>query len=442
MSPEGNTGTQSQIHGIKPLTLGLVLFFVFNSLVVNLILTVVLHQESSLTEARALLTGQGGADSWKPMRLALQYVEMHPRQSLYDRIFFDWKIKFQYPPTSLLFLEPFKHSLLGDPTSTKIYLNWINAGLVLACALLTSRIYTLSLKLNGLSSSASRLDQWVQAVLPLGFALTFYPLLHGFTLGQIQVWIDFLFAAMVLAWMGKQKGLSGLLCGLICCIKPQFGLLYLWGLVRKQYSFVVGGSIVIVIFLGISLAVFGWTNHIDYLRVLSYISQHGESYYPNQSINGLLNRMLFNGNNLEWDGKNFPPANPWVQAGTLASILILVLTSLLPPQPKNFLAEWIDLLIAALAATMASPVAWDHHYGILLTIFAVSLPVTLKIGQGNVLGLAALGLAYTLCSNEYLFINQFAATSLNFLQSYLFIGALVLLIYLFHLKLSVATPLA
>ena len=32
--------------------------------------------------------------------------------------------------------------------------------------------------------------------------------------------------------------------------------------------------------------------HIDYLRVLSYMAERGEAYFPNQSVNGLLNRLM------------------------------------------------------------------------------------------------------------------------------------------------------
>src|SRR5260370_9651936 len=42
------------------------------------------------------------ADSWLPMRAALDWVRTAPDDSLYHEIFFDKHLKFQYAPTSLL----------------------------------------------------------------------------------------------------------------------------------------------------------------------------------------------------------------------------------------------------------------------------------------------------------------------------------------------------
>ena len=45
---------------------------------------------------------------------------------------------------------------------------------------------------------------------------------------------------------------------------------------------------------------------------------------PNQSVNGLVNRMLFNGNNLEWDAWHFAPPNAIVQLATMLTSALLI----------------------------------------------------------------------------------------------------------------------
>ena len=72
---------------------------------------------------------------------------------------------------------------------------------------------------------------------------------------------------------------------------------------------------------------------------------------------------------------------------------------------------------------MASPIAWEHHYGITLPIFAVLLAGSL----GNRRRLAWLAASYVLVSTFVSATNLLAATPLNLLQSSLFAGAIILL---------------
>src|SRR5262249_27549320 len=146
---------------------------------------------------------------------------------------------------------------------------------------------------------------------------------------------------------------------------------------------------------------FGLADHLDYLRVLSFMSQHGEGYYPNQSINGLLNRLMSITEprlyaNLEFFPDRFPPFNPWVYGGTLIAAVLVLLTALFPlPTLRRVRGRegWgrdrvIDFCIMALSATIASPIAWEHHYGILLPVFAVLL-ATAPASRGLLTWLAA-----------------------------------------------------
>ena len=128
--------------------------------------------------------------------------------------------------------------------------------------------------------------------------------------------------------------------------------------------------------LGASVLVFGFANHIDYLRVVSFLGERGEAYYPNHSINGLLNRIMGIADpaqykNLEFVAGQFPPFNPWVYGVTLASSIAILAGALLHRSTTGDPARLYDFCLMALSCTMASPIAWEHHYGILLPIFAV-----------------------------------------------------------------------
>ena len=150
-------------------------------------------------------------------------------------------------------------------------------------------------------------------------------------------------------------------------------------------------------------------------------------------MNGLLNRMLFNGNNLTWDAHSFAPYDQWVYLGTTLSSFFFVASALFWKRYRHQQAQLTDLSIAALSFTMASPVAWTHHYGIMLPIFALTLPATLAARLGAS-GLALLAGSYVLSSNYFQLTNDLGGTWLNLVQSYLFFGAVLLMICLYRLR--------
>ncbi len=209
-----------------------------------------------------------------------------------------------------------------------------------------------------------------------GFTLTFYPIVKAYTLGQLQVWINGLFAVALLCWALGWKSFSGFLVGLTCLMKPHYGLFLAWALLRAEWRFMAVCAATVAAGLGAAVLVFGFANHIDYLRVVSFLGERGEAYYPNHSINGLLNRIMSIADpeqykNLEFVAGHFPPFNPWVYGLTVSSSAAILAAALLHRSTTGDPARLYDFCLMALSCTMASPIAWEHHYGILLPIFAV-----------------------------------------------------------------------
>ena len=394
-------------------------------LIASLCINLVLHL-STPTGVETVWTHEGrfirsaqGADSWKAMEAARAYARDHS-QGLYEQVFFADAVKFQYPPTALL--------LIGDlerPALNRI--SWI-ATLIAAglAALILRRAIATSW---GQHQRRPRVGVALDALVVIA-ALTFYPLIKAYSLGQIQAWLNLLFAAMVLAWMAGARAIAGAALALMCLVKPTYGLLYLWGLLRRETRFVVSGALVIGAALAVSLWRYGVHDHVEYLQVLSYIARRGESFYANQSINGLLNRALFNGSNLDWQGHEFAPVNPVVYAGTMIAFVVFGVASL--RRPERSAGSAIDLAIASLWVTITAPVAWEHHYGILVAIYAAVTPfVIVQHPLGRYTG-AAMALGYLVAANYLQFTNRFADTWLNALQSYLLGAALLVWMLLYR----------
>src|SRR5215470_10650065 len=137
-------------------------------------------------------------------------------------------------------------------------------------------------------------------------------------------------------------------------------------------------------------------------------------------------------NSLGFNDNAFPPFNAWVYAGTLITSFIILSAALFRRGNQGDPDRTLDFCTMALSITIASPIAWEHHYGILLPVFAVLLASSL----GNRTRLVLIAVSYVLISNFFSIANMFALTILNVVQSYVFFAALVVLILLHRARLG------
>jgi len=79
-----------------------------------------------------------------------------------------------------------------------------------------------------------------------------------------------------------------------------------------------------------------------------------------------------------------------------------------------------------LATVMASPIAWESHYGLLPPLVAVLAPWALRVGATSQWPGGLLTASYLLAANFFAFTQRLAETSWNPLQSYLYFGALTI----------------
>jgi hypothetical protein len=97
----------------------------------------------------------------------------------------------------------------------------------------------------------------------------------------------------------------------------------------------------------------------------------------------------------------------------------------------------IDLAIIIAAATLASPVAWEHHYGAFLPLFALALPACLEPRlpgwkPGLILGASFLAMGVALLAPDSFFTSPWRGVA----ASHLYFGALMFFGLLLHLRRS------
>ena len=331
-------------------------------------------------------------DSWTPMRQAYAWLVRPHHGTLYQQVFFAGHVKFQYPPSSLLLfaIPDALHLPVSDLTLN--WIGWVSAaveaaatGLIVFVAARGSRWASVSPALHLICAVAAGLA-----------VFTFHSVLWSFSLGQIQAWLNACFALAVLAFLSGRQRLAGALVGAICLFKPQFALFLLWAILRRRWEFLAALAAVVATGLAASVAWFGIANHVDYLSAVSFMSRHGEALYTNVSVNGALNRLLGTSDPFMVDKHAFPPFNPVIYyISTAVSACLLATVFLFRGRSKGGLA---DFLAAGVVFTIASPIAWQHHLGILPPVFALlALALTGRSGARTATYAGFLAAAY-LCT--------------------------------------------
>jgi alpha-1,2-mannosyltransferase len=383
---------------------------------------------------QAFVSPTNKGDSWLPMMRALEFLRGPARDSLYHALFLDSHVRFQYPPSSLLTLDLFSvlglvHVRLLNALNSVVYL--LNTG---AAAWLAWVLFRRTQAARGPSPAA-------MAALAAAAAFVFYPDMRAMLLGQIQVWIDLLFTLSFIAWLRERRLLAGVLIGLACTIKPQLGLLLVWALLWREWRFAAGIMVAAVPVLLLSVLLYGLPIQFGYLEVLSFLSRHGESYFANNSLNGILNGYFVGTQNLSWDADTLTAYHWPVYAGTLlVSVLAMAAIVLLAINGRRRRATLADLGAVGILTVIASPVAWEHHYGLLLPVFLVALKLALAPATPSArrISPAALCLAWLLVANFIPFTLPLSGTALSFLQANLFLGGVLLFVLLAAATLSSA----
>ena len=101
----------------------------------------------------------------------------------------------------------------------------------------------------------------------------------------------------------------------------------------------------------------------------------------------------------------------------------------------------VDLPVIIVAATIASPVAWNHHYGVLFPVFATILPVALQAPRRSAVLACILAVAYLAISLEFVAPDfMFESRWRGILSSHIFFGGLLLFWVLVVMRRQGATP--
>ena len=398
-------------------------------------------------------------DSWGPMKLALAIHRGPHGDQLFERLkafqltddpdsfdeaaAFSAGRKFQYPLSSLIAISVLERVGLDSIPS----LNLIN----LLCFLINlAAVAYLAICCFGdcdrlLPQGNKTWEHMLIGTFGLGIAITFYPNFCAVTNGNLQMWVDLLFNFVILAWIKEKKFLAGVLIALICGFKPQLAPLLVWAVLWRQWSF-CKGFLFVGVFLAItSVVMYGWHNNLAYFDLLRDLSRRGSTTFANESVNGILHRLIEGGSEraMVFDPGRYAPYRPIVYFFTFTFALCMAALAFLPAifrskkEPTLF-----DFAVVSICFTLASPMIWIYHYGILLPVFVitckqvVALPLTRQRTQLMVM----LAVSWFLCASYMPMTRLIYEAPWNILSVPRFYGALLLLFVVYFTGIKIAWP--
>ena len=371
--------------------------------------------DTIIRPARKFFSAVQQTDSWRPMRLAQEYLDAGHDRPVYQEMLSNREVKFQYPLSSLLITRHLNPSWLNG-------ISWFSVIVVIAA------VWRILRRTAAGTPLEFRHDDPAVGLALIGLSLSFYPLIEAYSLGQIQAWITALLALALVAWVSGREDLAGVAVGMACLFKPTYAMFIVWAAVRRRTRFLVPLAGVLVLGTLAALVAYGWSDNVDYLHALRIMGRGGEAFHPNQSVNGLLNRLLANGNSLTFDRHAFAPYHPVVYVGTVVAFVALMGLALWLPVRRGALGTAADFSIFLLTITISSPIAWVHHYGVLLPILAVTAPMILSRRPIGRMTAPLLAVAYVAVSQCVGPLDSTAGLVFFALpQSYVLAGALTIL---------------
>lgn len=404
---------------LKKLAQFLVLVLLFEGLLIAVAPR--FHSGSVLRIAKDSLFLRVGKDSSYYMAQADLAWQQHPN-ALYETVFFHRGIRFIYPPISLLLYRTWQAAAwIHIPPSVAM-----NATLLLALlgTMAVAGEFLLRLLPEETVRESTPGDRWKIRVLVGLLVFVFLPLIDAYNLGQVQTLSNFMLMAAALLWLRGSRVPPAILIGLTCWLKPQMILFLLWGLFRRQWRFTA--SLLVTFLAGVFLsgAIFGWHNTVEYVQVLRYLGRRGDSMFWNQSLNGLLHRLMHVGSPVT-SFYGYPPFNRAIYLATILSSAAMVSLALVVPMLRQMTATTADFLIYAMACTMASPIVWQHHYGVFFLVFLLWIPHALQSRRV----LAILLPIYLLMTDTWAPFTPLMFTRWSFPISHVYFGGLALFLY-------------
>ena len=248
-----------------------------------------------------------------------------------------------------------------------------------------------------------------------------------------QTHIIFIFVtvwAVVLARRGNPVA-AGILLALAAAVKITPGYLVVYWLVSRKYKAALSFIFTSILLLGVTLATAGPALTVAYFRELGWVSNVLLLAYNNQSFAAVWMAHRYPPQLLSWHIYPLPPAIK--VASLVLSLGAAVAGGLLDrdAESKRPGAPPFGAVLALLAGTMFTPIAWTHYY-IVLVIPVMLLLDAQRTSQSArwllfTLPIFVLNLYPIAVGAVHAYVRSISLTRSQFLSGLLSLGALIAL---------------
>jgi len=196
---------------------------------------------------------------------------------------------------------------------------------------------------------------------------TFYPVWHHLKIGQSSLLVLLLLAVTLALLRLRRDGAAGITLAFAVLLKLTPAIFILFLVFRRRWRAVGFTLIGLVALTAISAAATGWEAQVTYYTKIVPLLGAGTAFYPNQSINGFVTRLLGMG---DYRKADLSAALPVARLAATAVSAILAGLSLFlvwwRRKEPGVEAEEDGFLLLLIASLLASPISWEHHYVALL----------------------------------------------------------------------------
>lgn len=291
--------------------------------------------------AQVAADGQPLYDPSSYLRQSLPFI---PSDAFFDEVLF---VGTMYPPPAVLLFLP-----LGGLGYREGYALW--------CVALAAMLAALAVLLQRTFGRGERAPvQVAVAIAVLGIALYAPAVRSTFYYAQVNFVLALLLVGL---WRWHERALTGVLVGLGMCVKPYFGIVCLWLVLRRRWgALALVPATVLAAFLGAAL-VLGPDAVFDYWRDNPVARAPASIYVQpiNQGLLAVLRRMW---QALAWDGS---PLAFWPYVLAASGLLAATVVSVLRATDERYALSAVVAL-----GLLIAPQSLTHYSAVLIPVFAL-----------------------------------------------------------------------
>ncbi len=190
-----------------------------------------------------------------------------------------------------------------------------------------------------------------------------FPLFYALKLGQTTL---FIYCGLcVLYWLHeKQRDLAaGIVLGVVVSLKPYLLLLLAYFAARKKKRLVTAGVVTVVCIVVLSLLIFGFQVHQDYIIALQSLSGASTAGWSNQSLEAFWLRLSNHGSIIDFTLCEIPAWGLLFKYGLVGALAIVLYRRIIEPKAVSGLrTPGLAFSVAVLICLLVPSFAWQHYF--------------------------------------------------------------------------------